>query len=96
MLLIKVIGLIKILDQKAYEAYRSQVGQTVAIYGGSVAFRGEKKFMPCNELDCQDFDACVELEFPSEEAAQAWSLSPEYSALLPVRSKAMRLLLFAA
>jgi len=90
----KVIGLIKILDLAAFEAYRSQVGQTVAIYGGSVKFRGEKKFMSWNELDCQDFDACVVISFPTPDLAQRWAMSPEYGALLSVRSKAMRLTLF--
>ena len=90
----KVIGLIKILDQEAFAAYRSQVGETVARYGGRVEFRGEKKFMPWNELGCQDFDAYVELSFPDQDQAERWAASPEYAALLLVRGKAMALTLF--
>ena len=92
--MMKIIGLIKMLDQQAFEAYRSQVGDTVARYSGSIEFRGEKKFMPWNELGCQDFDACVILSFPTPDLAQRWAMSPEYGALLSVRSKAMRLTLF--
>ena len=90
----KIIGLIKILDVKAFEIYRSQVGATVNSYGGTVVFRGTKTAMPWNELCCEDFDAFVELLFSDADRAQAWISSPEYAALLPVRSKAMRLTLF--
>ena len=90
----KVIGLIKVLSQEAFEAYRSQVGQTVALYQGRVVFRGKQKFMPWNELQINKFDDCVELDFPSLEDAKRWAVSPEYAALLPVRHKAMSLTLF--
>ena len=90
----KVIGLIKVLSQEAFEAYRSQVGQTVALYQGRVVFRGKQKFMPWNELQINEFDDCVELDFPSLEDAKRWAVSPEYAALLPVRHKAMSLTLF--
>jgi uncharacterized protein (DUF1330 family) len=91
----KVIGLIKVLNQEAFDAYRSQVGQTVAPYQGRVVFRGKQKFMPWNELQINEFDDCVELDFPSLEDAKRWAVSPEYAALLPVRSEAMSVTLFA-
>ena len=90
----KVIGLIRVLNQEAFDAYRSQVGQTVAPYQGRVVFRGKQKFMPWNELQINEFDDCVELDFPSLEDAKRWATSPEYAALLPVRHKAMSLTLF--
>ena len=40
--MLKIIGLIKILDVDAFEIYRSRVGATVNSYGGNVEFRGEK------------------------------------------------------
>jgi uncharacterized protein (DUF1330 family) len=92
----KVIGLIHLLDATAFEDYRAQVGATVERYGGQVVFRGKVSAMPWNELNCQGFEAMVELSFPTEATAQAWIASPEYSALLAVRSKAMRLTLFGA
>lgn len=90
----KIIGLIKVLDPAVFEIYRSQVGQTVAQYQGSVALRGKCSFMPWNELAIGEFDAFVELAFSSQEDARRWATSPEYSALLPVRRKAMELTLF--
>ncbi|MBU3725655.1 MAG: DUF1330 domain-containing protein [Burkholderiaceae bacterium] len=90
----KIIGLIKLIDSQAFDAYRAQVGDTVALYGGVVQCRGMKTMMPWNELNCEDFDAFVEIEFPSQDLAQRWADSPEYASLLPVRRKAMRLTLF--
>lgn len=91
----KVIGLINILDPQAFESYRSQVGTTVEHYNGKISFRGEKKRMLWNELKCEDFDAYVELEFPTEDDAYRWANSPEYIKLLVVRAKAMQLTLFS-
>ena len=90
----KVIGLIKVLNQEAFEDYRSQVGQTVTLYRGSIEFRSRRKLMPWKELGIGEFDAFVELSFPSKEDAERWSLSPEYCALMSVRSRAMALTLF--
>jgi len=91
----KVIGLIKILDPQAFEIYRSRVGTTVEHYNGKISFRGEKKQMLWNELECEDFDAFVELEFQTEDDAYRWTNGPEYTELLAVRSKAMQLTLFS-
>ena len=90
----KVIGLIKVLNQEAFETYRSQVSQTIAPYQGRVVFRGKQKFMPWNELQINEFDDYVELDFPNLEDARNWAASPEYAALLPVRNRAMSLTLF--
>lgn len=90
----KIIGLIRLVNPVSFETYRSQVGSTIARYGGSIQCRGKKVTMPWNELGCEDFDAFVEIEFPSADHAQRWIESPEYAALLPVRSQAMRLTLF--
>jgi uncharacterized protein (DUF1330 family) len=91
---IKVIGLIKILDASAFETYRGQVAGTVERYRGSVEFRGKKSLMPWNELGIGDFDAFVELSFPHREDAERWAQSPEYARLLAVRAQAMALTLF--
>lgn len=91
----RIIGLIQLCDPDAFEQYRQQVGATVALYGGTVAFRGSRQGVFWNELGCGDFDAYVELQFPDPEAAQGWAASPEYQALVPIRSQAMKLTLFA-
>lgn len=93
--MIKVIGLIELKDQGAFEQYRSQVGQTVELHKGSIKDRGSVADIFWNELDCAPFSTYVELEFPSAQDAQAWANSPEYNALVPIRSKEMKLTLFS-
>ena len=93
--MVKVIGLMELNDQNAFEHYRSQVGQTVALYKGSIQHRGSVAELFWNELGCAPFTTFVELEFPSAQDAHAWANSPEYQSLVPVRSKAMKLTLFS-
>jgi uncharacterized protein (DUF1330 family) len=92
---VKVIGLIELTDQNAFEQYRSRVGQTVALYKGSIQNRGSVSEIFWNELNCARFNAFVELTFPSPEDAKAWAHSPEYQALVTIRNTAMKLTLFA-
>ena len=93
---VKVIGLIELTDQNAFEQYRSRVGQTVELYKGSIQNRGSVTEVFWNELNCARFNAFVELTFPSQQDAQAWVHSPEYQDLVAIRNKAMKLTLFAA
>jgi uncharacterized protein (DUF1330 family) len=92
----KVIGLIRIIEPTAFEAYRGEVGRTVAEFGGRIRFRGSVTQVFWNELGCEGFEAVVELEFERLEDAQAWATSESYRTLLEVRSRAMRVTLFAA
>lgn len=91
---VKVIGLMEIRDQAAFEQYRSQVGKTVEQYKGNIERRGVVTEVFWNELSCQSFSAFVELHFPSKEDAHAWAHSPEYQSLVAVRNQAMSLTLF--
>ncbi|WP_397391686.1 DUF1330 domain-containing protein [Polynucleobacter sp.] len=91
----KVIGLIQLNEQEAFEGYRSQVGDTVALYQGKISSRGTFNAFFWNELHCDSFSAFVELEFPDLEHSQSWANSPEYHSLLAIRSKAMKLTLFS-
>jgi uncharacterized protein (DUF1330 family) len=91
---VKVIGLFELTDQNAFEQYRSQVGKTVELYKGSIQNRGNVTEIFRNELACNSFDTFVELEFPTAADAHAWANSSEYQALVPIRSKAMKLILF--
>ena len=90
----KIIGLIKVMDDAAFAEYRDQVSETISCYGGTILSRGVVSPIAWNELNCEEFQAIVELSFPSEAAARSWMSSPEYSKLLEIRSKAMRLTLF--
>lgn len=92
---VKIIGLIKVLDATAFDRYRAQVGATIALYKGQILLRGRVLATEWNELRCEEFDAVVELSFPSRDDAQAWVTSPEYLKLLEIRSKAMRLTLIS-
>ena len=91
---VKVIGLIELTNQAAFEQYRSQVGKTVELYKGSIESRGEVTEVFWNELSCQPFSAFVELHFPSKADAHAWVKSPEYQSLVAIRNQAMKLTLF--
>ena len=91
-----VIGLIQLRDSSAFEIYRAQVGATVEAFGGRIHFRGELCALPWNELHCDPFDAVVDIVFPDESSARAWSTSPAYQQLIDIRSKAMKLTLFLA
>ena len=93
--MVKVIGLIELQDQSAFEQYRSQVGQTVERYKGTINNRGSVNEIFWNELHCEPFSAFVELTFPNQEDAHMWAHSPEYQALISIRSKAMKLTLFS-
>ena len=90
----KVIGLMELTDQNAFEQYRQQVGQTVELYKGLIHARGAITEIFWNELNCNPFSVYVELHFPSQEDARAWAKSPQYQALVPIRNQAMKLTLF--
>ena len=91
---IKVLGLIELQNQSAFEQYRAQVGNTVELYQGSIQARGTVTEMFWNELNCDAFSAFVELHFPTQALAHAWANSPEYQSLVAIRNKAMKLTLF--
>ena len=93
--MVKVIGLMELIDQNAFEQYRSQVSKTVELYKGAIKNRGSIAELFWNELGCAPFNTFVELEFPSTQDAHAWANSPEYQSLVPIRSKAMKLTLFS-
>lgn len=90
----KIIGLIRLKNPAAFESYRSQVGATVERYNGSVVARGACDKVYWNELGCGDFNAFVELNFPTPDDADHWAGSPEYQAIVPIRNDAMDLTLF--
>lgn len=93
--MVKVIGLIELRDEAAFEQYRSLVGKTVELYKGTIKNRGSIADVFWNELGCAPFSTFVELEFPSAKDAKTWANSPEYQALVPNRNKAMKLTLFS-
>lgn len=89
-----VIGIFKTQSPKDFDEYRAQVGATIERYGGRLLRRGICESPFWNQLNAATFDTFVELTFPSLDDAKRWASSPEYSALLPVRERAMQLTLF--
>ena len=91
---VTVIGIFKTLGAEDFELYRSQVGASIALYGGTVVRRGECATPFWNQLNADPFDTFVELSFAHIDDANRWADSPEYAQLLPVRDRAMQLTLF--
>jgi len=91
---VHVIGIFKIQSPIDFDDYRAQVGATIELYGGTLIRRGVCENPFWNQLNAATFDTFVELSFSSLEDAKRWANSPEYSALLPVRERAMQLTLF--
>jgi uncharacterized protein (DUF1330 family) len=89
----KVIGLMDLTDPSAFEEYRKQVGETVALYQGRIEARGVITEIFWNELQCMPCSTYVELHFPNKEDAHAWAHSPQYQSLVPIRNQAMKLTL---
>ena len=86
---VTVIGIFKTLGAEDFDLYRSQVGASIALYGG-----GECATLFWNQLNADPFDTFVELSFAHIDDANRWAESPEYAQLLPVRDRAMQLTLF--
>ena len=76
------VGLISIRDQVFWQAYVSQVGETIARYGGEVIFRGARVQTMSGDLPYKNI---VTLKFPDLAAATSWHASPEYQRLIPIR-----------
>lgn len=94
MSIVKVIGLIDLIDKTAFQQYRAHVSQTVELYKGKIVARGSLAEIFWNELNCEPFNNFVEIHFPSKEDAHAWAKSKEYQNLVGVRNQAMKLTLF--
>lgn len=77
-----VIADIEVRDAAAYEAYKKDVGATLAKYGGRFVVRGgavkayEGGWEPSR---------IVVIEFPDMARLDAWYNSPEYRPLLDMR-----------
>jgi uncharacterized protein (DUF1330 family) len=76
------VGLIHIRDQVSWQAYVSQVGETIARYGGEVLFRGTRVQTMSGDLP---YENVVTLKFPDHAAATRWHASPEYQRLIRIR-----------
>lgn len=74
-----------IKDANGFEAYRREVGPTIAKHGGKAVVRnGAFEVLEGNWTP----KSVVILEFPSMEALKGWYKSPEYKPLIAMRKAA--------
>jgi uncharacterized protein (DUF1330 family) len=81
-----LISDLTVLDDEAFQNYRTRAAEAIAKYGGRYLARGgeiqtlEGTWNPGN---------IVVAEFPSLDQARAWYRSPEYAQVLGFRDKAL-------
>ena len=78
-----VIANVDVHDAEAYEAYRSRTLETVQAHGGRFIVRG-------GAIDVLEGIPVVRrlviIEFADREAARGWYDSPDYQAIIPLRT----------
>lgn len=78
-----VIANVDVHDLEAYEAYRSRTRETIEAHGGRFIVRGGK-------IDVLEGDPRVHrlviIEFADKDTARRWYESPQYQAILPLRT----------
>ncbi|MFL6721580.1 MAG: DUF1330 domain-containing protein [Sphingomonas sp.] len=80
-----LIANVDVHDPVAYEAYRSRTGDIVANHGGRFIVRGGAVHPLEGEPGVHRL---VIIEFPSVAAAKGFYDSPEYQAIIPLRTVA--------
>ncbi len=80
-----IIAQVDVQDPEAYEAYRSRTAAIIAQYGCRFLVRGGDVEVLEGE---QRRNRVVVLEFPSRAAARTFYESPEYQAIIPLRTRA--------
>lgn len=83
-----VISEVEVLDEEAFDRYRSLAQRSIEQYGGRYVLRGSLPDAVEGEWDAER--RLVIVEFPSREVARRWYESPEYAEALEVRSHALR------
>lgn len=73
---------ISVKDAKAWDEYRSLVGDTLLPWGGELVFRGEKTASLAGECVHPQI---VVICFPTGSAAESWFASPSYQNIVPIR-----------
>lgn len=78
-----IVANVTVGDADAYEAYRSKVEAIIERHGGRYLVRGGAVEVREGE---PGIARLVILEFPSVEAARTFYDSPDYQAILPIRT----------
>lgn len=80
------VSLLRVKDTAKLAEYRKTVGPMIRAHGAELLVKSDVKL-----ADIQgrlDADSVLIFSFPSEQAARDWYDSPEYRALLPLRTAA--------
>lgn len=80
-----VVGQITVKNTAKWDAYRSQVPQTLAPWGAELVFRGTQAAVLAGE---STHPGIVVIRFPTLAAADGWFSSAAYQALIPLRLEA--------
>ncbi len=81
-----VIGHITVKNVEKWDEYLSQVPATLEQWRGRLVFFGRSHAV----LEGEHHDShAVVIQFPDQNALQGWYGSPEYQALVPLRSEAI-------
>ena len=78
---------IEVIDEDAYAEYKARVPATIAQFDGKYLVRGGA-VTPLQ--GGWDPDRIVVLEFPDADRLRAWTESPEYAEIAPIRERAAR------
>ena len=76
---------ISVTDQAAYARYVEAAPETIGRHGGRYLVRGGAVETISRDWAPERF---VVVEFPSRDQYEAWYNSPEYQAILPIRTSA--------
>ena len=80
-----ILAQVDVHDPEAYEGYRSRTAAVIEQYGGRFIVRGGRVEALEGEVRR---NRLVILEFPSLDMARTFYESPEYQAILPLRTRA--------
>lgn len=87
-----LIGHITVKQPDLWRDYCAQVPDTLALWGASIVFRGQKTAV-LNGSHPQSLT--VVIRFPSAESVAAWHDSAAYQALIPLRDAAAEVVLLS-
>jgi uncharacterized protein (DUF1330 family) len=85
-----VIGHITVKDAEKWAEYCSKVPATLAPWGANLVLRGKRLAVFSGEHSYTD---TVVIRFPDADAVVNWFRSPDYQALIPLRTQAAEVVL---
>jgi uncharacterized protein (DUF1330 family) len=87
-----LIGHITVKNEDKWAEYRRQVPATLAPWGGTLVFRGQRATVLAGEHNHTD---TVVIQFADQSAIRGWYDSPAYQGLIPLRTEAADIVLIS-